>query len=81
MLLNFMFSTSLNYTPLAIFVVANTFFMGIVLISIGLVALYIGNIHTEVINRPLYLIREKLGGDPSISPGDRAEAAHIDLAP
>jgi dolichol-phosphate mannosyltransferase len=81
MLLNFMFSTSLNYTPLAIFVVANTFFMGVVLISIGLVALYIGNIHTEVINRPLYLIREKLGGDPSISPGDRAEAAHIDLAP
>ena len=47
------------YTPLAIVVVANTFLIGMVLMSIGLVALYIGTIHTEVINRPLYLIRER----------------------
>lgn len=50
----------LAFTSLAIVVVANTFLMGIVLIAIGLVALYIGNIHTEVINRPLYIIRERL---------------------
>lgn len=48
------------YTPLAIVVVANTFLIGIVLMSIGLVALYIGTIHTEVVNRPLYLVRERL---------------------
>ena len=48
------------YTPLAIVVVANTFLVGIVLLSIGLVALYIASIHTEVINRPLYVVREKL---------------------
>ena len=48
------------YTPLAIVVVANTLLIGIVLMSIGLVALYIGTIHTEVVNRPLYLVREKL---------------------
>ena len=60
MLVNFMFQNKESYTPLAIIVVANTFLIGIVLIAIGLVALYIGTIHTEVVNRPLYLIRERL---------------------
>ena len=60
---NYLFQTQLFYTPLAIFVVANTLLMGIVLMSIGLVALYVGTIHTEVINRPLYLIREKVNFD------------------
>lgn len=60
MLANFMFQNKVSYTPLAIVVVANTFLIGIVLIAIGLVALYIGTIHTEVVNRPLYLIRERL---------------------
>lgn len=49
------------FSPLAIIVVANTFLIGIVLSAIGLVALYIGHIHTEVINRPLYVVREQLG--------------------
>ena len=48
------------YTPLAIVVVANTFLIGIVLMAIGLVALYIGTIHTEVVNRPLYVVRERV---------------------
>ncbi|MDT8397329.1 MAG: glycosyltransferase family 2 protein [Pseudomonadales bacterium] len=52
--------TQTIYTPLAIVVVINTLLMGIVLMAIGLVALYIGNIHTEVINRPLYIVREKV---------------------
>jgi dolichol-phosphate mannosyltransferase len=60
MLLNFFIHSKYEYTPLAIVVVANTFFIGIVLMAIGIVALYIGSIHTEVINRPLYLIREKI---------------------
>lgn len=51
------------YTPLAIVVVANTFLIGIVLMAIGLVALYIGTIHTEVVNRPLYIVREQLNFD------------------
>ena len=47
-------------------VVANTFLIGIVLMAIGLVALYIGTIHTEVINRPLYVVRERLNFDEKI---------------
>ncbi len=48
------------YTPLAMVVVINTFLIGIVLMALGLVALYVGIIHTEVINRPLYVLRERL---------------------
>lgn len=59
MLGNYLFNSKWIYTPLAIVVVANTFLIGIVLMSIGLVALYIGTIHTEVINRPLYIVRER----------------------
>jgi polyisoprenyl-phosphate glycosyltransferase len=54
-----------DFTPLAIVVVSNTFLIGIVLTAIGLVALYIGTIHTEVINRPLYLVRERINFEES----------------
>lgn len=60
MLVNYLISSMWSYTPLAMVVVANTFLIGIVLMAIGLVALYIGTIHTEVINRPLYIVRERL---------------------
>jgi len=60
MLANYLLGNRPAYTPLAIVVVANTFLIGIVLISIGLVALYIATIHTEVVNRPLYIVRERL---------------------
>jgi len=60
MLGSYFFSDNGAYTPLAIVVVTNTFLIGIVLMAIGLVALYIGTIHTEVINRPLYVVRERL---------------------
>lgn len=49
------------FSPLSIVVMANTFLMGIVLMAVGMVALYIGQIHTEVINRPLYVVRESIG--------------------
>jgi len=52
-----------EFTPLAMAVVANTFLIGIVLMAIGLVALYIGTIHIEVVNRPLYLVRERINTD------------------
>ncbi|OGS41350.1 MAG: hypothetical protein A2506_13660 [Elusimicrobia bacterium RIFOXYD12_FULL_66_9] len=53
-------SNPLLFTPLAIVVVINTLLIGIVLMSVGMVALYIGTIHTEVVNRPLYIVRERV---------------------
>ncbi|MHB9118242.1 MAG: glycosyltransferase family 2 protein [Burkholderiales bacterium] len=59
------------FTTLAIVVVSNTFLIGIVLMAIGLVALYIGTIHTEVVNRPLYIVREKINfGESRSQHGD-----------
>ena len=60
MVANYFFLGSFNYSPLAIVMVANTFLIGLVLMSIGLVAIYIGSIHTEAINRPLYIVRESI---------------------
>lgn len=68
MLINYLLGSEFNYTPLAIVVMANTFLIGIVLMSIGLVAMYVGTIHTEVINRPLYVVRERLKVDPISGP-------------
>lgn len=51
------------FTPLAILATINIFLVGIVLISLGFVALYIARIHNEVINRPLYIVREKVNFD------------------
>jgi len=63
MLLNhFLFHWTV-FTPLAIFVVGNTFLVGLVLSGLGLLALYIGTIHTEVINRPLYIVRSRINFD------------------
>jgi polyisoprenyl-phosphate glycosyltransferase len=49
------------YTPLAYFVVFNTLLFGVVLAALGLIALYIGHIHTEVIRRPLYIVQDRIG--------------------
>lgn len=35
------------------------FLVGVVLACMGLVSLYIANIHAEVVNRPLYIVRER----------------------
>ncbi len=51
------------FSSISFVIVTNTLVLGIVLVSIGLVALYIGQIQTEVINRPLYVIREKLNSE------------------
>jgi dolichol-phosphate mannosyltransferase len=48
------------FTPIAILGVSNLFLIGVVLISLGFIALYIARIHNEVINRPLYIVREKV---------------------
>ena len=49
------------FTKLAYFVVFNTLLFGIVLAALGLIALYIGNIHTEVSGRPLYIVQDRVG--------------------
>ena len=49
------------FTPLAYFVVFNTLLFGVMLSALGLIALYIGHIHTEVIRRPLYIVQDKVG--------------------
>ena len=76
MLANYLFFNGSMYTPLAIVVVANTFLFGIVLMAIGVMALYIGTIHTEVVNRPLYIVRERLNFDAKTSPSELSRATH-----
>ena len=56
------------FTKLAYFVVFNTLLFGIVLAALGLIALYIGNIHTEVTGRPLYIVQDRVGFLKSNSP-------------
>ncbi|EKE18776.1 MAG: Glycosyl transferase family 2 [uncultured bacterium] len=48
-------STFSDAENLAILIV---FLVGIILMSVGLIALYIANIHAEVINRPMYVVRK-----------------------
>jgi dolichol-phosphate mannosyltransferase len=47
-------------TSIAFVIIANTWLIGIVLICLGLIALYIARIHDEVINRPLYIVQKKI---------------------
>lgn len=51
------------FTPLAYIAVFNAFLIGIVLICLGFLALYIGNIYGEILNRPLFIVREKINFD------------------
>lgn len=51
------------FSPIAILAVGNIFLIGIVLVSLGFIALYIARIHGEVINRPLYIVRETVNMD------------------
>ncbi len=50
---------NLHFSGPAILATILVFMVGIVLVSLGLVALYVANIHDEVINRPLYVVREE----------------------
>jgi dolichol-phosphate mannosyltransferase len=50
--------TSFVYTPLAKVVVGNTLLIGIVLTALGVMSLYIAKIYAEVLDRPLYAVRQ-----------------------
>jgi glycosyltransferase involved in cell wall biosynthesis len=50
---------NLNFTGTACLGILTIFLIGIVMMALGLIALYIATIHTEVINRPLYAVRHK----------------------
>lgn len=50
-----------KFSSISFVIVVNALLNGVVLLSIGLVALYIGHIHTEAVDRPLYLVRRKKG--------------------
>lgn len=47
------------FSNIAAMLLANTALIGIVLMSLGLIGLYIANIHEEVIGRPLYVVKDK----------------------
>jgi len=49
----------LYFSGPALLAILILFLIGIVLTCLGLIALYIANIHSEVSNRPLYIIRDK----------------------
>jgi len=49
---------SLNFSGTAILAIIILFLVGIILICLGLITLYIANIHEEILNRPLYIIRK-----------------------
>jgi len=57
---NYIFSDVLGWSisGTAKLAVLMIFFIGIVLACLGLIALYIGNIHNEVMGRPLYVVRK-----------------------
>lgn len=55
----FEWSFALSFTGTAELAILLVFLVGIILSSLGLMALYIASIHGEVINRPLYVIRDK----------------------
>lgn len=48
------------FSSLAYIAVGNTLLIGVVLTCLGLIAIYIGKIHSEAMNRPLYIVREKI---------------------
>jgi dolichol-phosphate mannosyltransferase len=52
----------LHFSGAAMLATMTLFLVGIALICLGLIALYIGQIHREVIDRPLYIIKKRRRG-------------------
>ncbi|MDD4606960.1 MAG: glycosyltransferase family 2 protein [Patescibacteria group bacterium] len=52
---------SMVFSYVAQLAVLNIFLIGVVLSCLGLIALYVGCIHKEIMNRPLYILKDKQG--------------------
>lgn len=55
-----LFFNIFQFSNLAIVVVLNTILMWIMMMSLGLIALYIARIHEEVLDRPMYIVKDKI---------------------
>lgn len=53
----------LDITGTAMLAMMLLFLVGVVLVCLGFVAMYIARIHEEVINRPLYIVKEESNGE------------------
>lgn len=51
----------LDYTIMAYFIILITFLVGLILLSMGLLALYLEQVHKQVQNRPIYIVKNLLG--------------------
>lgn len=63
-----LFGDPLNWRPSNVVLLALLliFLIGIVLACMGLVAMYIAHIHAEVVDRPLYVIRQDISGTETL---------------
>jgi glycosyltransferase involved in cell wall biosynthesis len=55
----YLLNNHFHFSGPAILAVITVFLVGVILISLGLMALYIATIHAEVMNRPLYIARRE----------------------
>ena len=53
----------LDISGTAMLAVLLLFLVGVVLVCLGFVALYIARIHEEVINRPLFIVKDEINGE------------------
>jgi polyisoprenyl-phosphate glycosyltransferase len=51
--------TQFGFSNIGIVIVINTIMVWVVLMALGLIGIYIANIHEEVIGRPLYIVKKK----------------------
>ena len=59
----YFFISEIIFRPIALFTVLNAIMGGLILICLGLISIYVGNMYEEVRNRPLYIIRERVNFD------------------
>jgi glycosyltransferase involved in cell wall biosynthesis len=61
----------LHISSLGMLAILILFLIGVVLVCMGFIAMYIAHIHAEVVNRPLYVIRDQLesGNDVALQRG------------
>lgn len=73
----YMLNNHFDFSGSAILATINLFLSGLVLGSLGLISLYLANMHTEVVNRPLYVKRPESRA-PSLAAFEKGELVHED---